>query len=48
MSKQPHGGVIEWSGEDIVIEKDSGVAGSGAFDVEVEGWDYEDVILPII
>lgn len=48
MRKQPHGGVIEWSGEDIVIEKDSGVAGSGAFDVEVEGWNYEDVILPII
>ena len=48
MLKQPHGGVINWSGDDIIIEKEAGTEGSGAFDVEVEDWEYEDIILPIM
>lgn len=48
MLKQPHGGVINWSGDDIIIEKEAGTEGSGAFDVEVEDWEYKDIILPIM
>lgn len=47
MSKQPHGGVIEWTGDDIIIEKEAGEEGSGAFDVEVDDWEYEDIPLPL-
>lgn len=47
MSKQPHGGVIEWTGEDIIIEKEAGEEGSGAFDVVVDDWEYENIELPL-
>ena len=46
VAKQPHGGVIVVKG--IVVEKDDGVSGSGAFDVEVKDWgEYEDIYLPL-
>ena len=47
MTKQPHGGVIEWCGADIIIEKEAGEEGSGAFDVEVDDWEYVDIPLEI-
>lgn len=46
VQKQPHGGVIEFT-EDIIIEKEAGEEGSGAFDVEVDDWEYEDIVLPL-
>ena len=47
VNNQPHGGVIVV--KDIVIEETAGTQGSGAFDVEVEGWGpYEDVVLPLM
>ena len=46
LALQPHGGVIII--KDIVITEEQGEAGSGVFDVEVEGWgDYVDVELPL-
>lgn len=46
VSKQPHGGVIVV--KDIVVKKEDGVQGSGAFDVEVNDWgEYEDIYLPL-
>lgn len=43
---QPHGGVIVVSG--IKVTKDEGMSGSGAFDVEVNGWgEYEDITIPL-
>lgn len=45
VQKQPHGGVITVS--DIIIKKEDGLQGSGAFDVEVNDWgEYQDVVLP--
>ena len=47
VNNQPHGGVIVV--RDIVIKEEDGVQGSGAFDVEVEGWGpYTDVPLPLM
>ena len=47
VQKQPHGGVIVVSG--IQIKPEDGTQGSGAFDVDVNGWaDYEDIILPLL
>ena len=47
VQKQPHGGVIIVS--DIVVKKEEGMQGSGAFDVEVKDWgEYEDIVLPLI
>lgn len=44
---QPHGGVIVVTG--IVIPDDEGMAGSGAFDVEVNDWgEYEDIEIPLM
>lgn len=46
VSGQPRGGVITVGG--ISITDEEGMAGSGGFDVEVEGWgDYVDVELPL-
>ena len=46
VSIQPHGGVIVVKG--IVVEKEEGMQGSGAFDVDVNDWgDYEDVPIPL-
>lgn len=46
MKDQPHGGVIVVKG--IVIKEEDGIAGSGAFDVEVNDWgEYEDIYLPL-
>lgn len=46
VSAQPHGGVIVVDG--IVVKKDDGTQGEGAFDVEVGDWgDYEDIYLPL-
>lgn len=43
---QPHGGVIVV--KDIVVKKDDGTQGEGAFDVEVNDWGpYEDITLPL-
>jgi hypothetical protein len=47
VQKQPHGGVIIVS--DIVVKKEEGMQGSGAFDVEVKDWgEYEDIVLPLM
>lgn len=47
VQRQPHGGVIVISG--IVVKKEEGSQGSGAFDVEVNDWgDYEDIYLPLM
>lgn len=47
VQKQPHGGVIIVS--DIVVKKEDGMQGSGAFDVEVNEWgEYEDIVLPLM
>ena len=47
IQKQPHGGVIVVKG--IQIKPEDGTQGSGAFDVDVNGWeDYEEVVLPLM
>lgn len=47
VQKQPHGGVIVVSG--LQIKPEDGTQGSGAFDVDVNGWEeYEDVVLPLM
>ncbi len=46
ISRQPHGGVIEFT-EDIIIEKEAGEEGSGAFEVDVDKWETEDIVLPL-
>jgi hypothetical protein len=34
---------------DIVVKKEDGMQGSGAFDVEVNEWgEYEDIVLPLM
>jgi hypothetical protein len=38
--------VIEFT-EDIIIEKEAGEEGSGAFDVDVDDWESEDIVLPL-
>ena len=44
VNAQPHGGVLVV--KDIVVKKEDGVQGSGAFEVEVDDWGpYEDIIL---
>ena len=46
VNAQPHGGVIVVDG--IVVKKEDGVQGSGAFDVVVDDWGpYEDIVLPL-
>ena len=43
---QPRGGVIIV--QDIEVSDEDGTAGSGGFDVEVEGWgEYIDIPLPL-
>ncbi len=43
---QPRGGVIVI--QDIVIDDEDGMEGSGGFDVEVGDWgEYEDIVLPL-
>ena len=43
---QPRGGVIQVDG--IEVSDEDGQAGSGGFDVDVEGWgDYVDIPLPL-
>ncbi len=47
IEEQPHGGVIVV--KDIVIKKEDGVQGSGAFDVTVNDWGpYQDIPLPLL
>ena len=46
VQQQPHGGVIVVSG--IKIDPDDGKQGTGAFDVDVNGWENtEDIYLPL-
>ena len=46
VQKQPHGGVIVVSG--LQIKPEDGTQGSGAFDVDVNGWEEtEDIYLPL-
>ena len=46
VQKQPHGGVIVVSG--IQIKAEDGTQGTGAFDVDVNGWgETEDIPLPL-
>ena len=48
IEKQPRGGVITIKGIRIEDEQGQPAPGSGAFDVEVEGWGpHEDIILPV-
>lgn len=47
VSKQPHGGVIVIKG--LVIEREEGMTGTGAFDVTVDDWgEYEDIEIPLL
>ena len=46
VQKQPHGGVIVVTG--LQIKPEDGTQGSGAFDVDVNGWEEtEDIYLPL-
>lgn len=46
VQQQPHGGVIVVSG--IKIDPNDGKQGTGAFDVDVNGWENtEDIVLPL-
>lgn len=47
VSEQPHGGVIVLTG--LVIEREEGMTGTGAFDVTVDDWgEYEDIEIPLL
>ena len=46
VNAQPRGGVITVDG--IEVDDEDGMAGSGGFDVTVDGWgDYMDIPLPL-
>ena len=46
VQSQPHGGVIVVKG--IVVKRDDGTQGEGAFDVDVTDWgETEDIPLPL-